>query len=499
MYKVIIVDDEPASIAYIKNIIERKCSDFEVIDTAINGEDALAKIEKYSPDVIISDIKMPILDGVGLAKKVHEIYPEISFIIVSGYQDFEYAKNAIKFGVCDYLLKPLKPSELLSTLNVLSIKIRRNYYLKRKKLICNMCNGTKEIDKKSLDRYFVEGEYYCGIIRKNGLPSRFHNAYDLEVFSLEEEQIHIYGRDEMELLYLCPTILLSNQTFSEFINKKYNNEISENIFVTCIYAEDSFNLIDFPEVAKKIYKKLYNNVTIGQNKIMTLNHESIINEEFSKKEHELFELIKIYIKNNDMSHLKTLIEDLFTIWTKNGDTQVVVERKLQIILQQIKDRENASIDIENLEYMLNDLFLYSVSMTEIMDNILEKLDTVYPKSENSVVNNQQLYEMILSYLEDNIQDNMSLTSVCKHFGVSQTTLSKWFREFGNTSFNRYFTTLRINNAKKIIVSNPNIYIKDVSKMVGYSDQFYFSRIFRTIEGISPSEFISSLTMVVNEN
>ncbi len=489
MYKVVVVDDETASLEYIKNIIKKKCVDFEVVDIALNGEEALEKISKYLPDVVISDIKMPILDGVGLAEKVHNQYPDIYFLIVSGYGDFEYAKKAIKFDVCDYLLKPLKPSELNNSLKIIANKIKNDYYMERKKIIGEMCSNFKIVEENKLEKYFSKGEYYCGIIRKNGLPSRFNRSTDIEIFSLEEEQIHIYGRDEMELLYLCPTMLLSNQSFSKFMQKRFNREILENNYVTCIYKEEKFLLKDFPSIAKAIYGNLYNNVTVGKNKILTLKSENKKNEILVQKENELIELINFLIKNNEIKNLSKKIKRLFDIWIKNDLSQIAVERKLFSIFHKIKNNSKNPKEWENYEYELSDLFFYSTSMEEILENVIEKIDMHLPKGEEKEGNNEELYYTILSFLENNMEKNISLTTVCRQFGISQTSLSKWFREYGNSSFNRYLTTIRIEKAKQIILTNPEIYIKDVSKLVGYNDQFYFSRIFRTIEGISPSEFI----------
>ena len=112
MYQVMIVDDEPMAASLIVNIIKRKYSNFDIMGTAYDGEEALELMEKKGePDVLITDIQMPVMNGLKLVEETKKRYPEVLSVIVSGYQEFEYAKQAIAFGVCDYILKPIVPSE----------------------------------------------------------------------------------------------------------------------------------------------------------------------------------------------------------------------------------------------------------------------------------------------------------------------------------------------------------------------------------------------------
>ncbi len=490
MYKVIVVDDEPASVNYIKNIIDKKNMEFEVVDTAVNGEEALRKIKKHIPDVVISDIRMPILDGLGLVEKASKEFSRTYFIIVSGYQEFEYAKKAIKYGVCEYLLKPIKPAKLVETLEGIGQKVRANYFDMQKKILSHMCSNAYEKGTGDLALYFSEQKYYCGIIRRNGMPSQFISDKNYEVFSLDGEQIHVYGRDEMELMYLLPEkVMLGNKSIGEVMKSFFFKEINENTYVTCIYNNESFGIADFPVVVQKIYKKLNETITVGENQIVRLKDKVQKEEAVLVRENEIIESINFLIKNNEVSKLRAGFEELFRIWKKYKFGQLDIERKLYLIMQRLKNKMKFNATIFEFEYEINDLFLYATSMEEILENIIEKIEAVYP-DENVGDENKELYLSILAYLTYNMEKALSLTLVCRHFGISQTMLSKWFREFGHTSFNRYLTNIRIEKAKELLLAYPEMYIKDISKMVGYSDQFYFSRIFRTIVGVSPSDYIN---------
>lgn len=123
MIRVLIVEDEPASAEYLSSIVKRELPGMEISGIAENGEEALALMRKSRVDVVVTDISMPVMDGLQLAGAVRAAWPLIPVVIVSGYERFEYAKTALRFGVSDYLLKPVKPSELRDCLARISLKL----------------------------------------------------------------------------------------------------------------------------------------------------------------------------------------------------------------------------------------------------------------------------------------------------------------------------------------------------------------------------------------
>ena len=216
MYQVMVVDDEPMAASLIVNIIKRKYSDFEIMGTAYDGEEALELMEeKGEPDVLITDIQMPVMNGLKLVEETKKRYPEVISVIVSGYQEFEYAKQAIAFGVCDYILKPIVPSEFSKLITRIEEKLRQKYYKERNTLMHKMVNEIP-IDEKTLRRYFQSECYYGAIVRLNGLPSRYGERGKKEVFSDINEMMIAYGRDTQETLYLCPGELVSDEDYEAY-------------------------------------------------------------------------------------------------------------------------------------------------------------------------------------------------------------------------------------------------------------------------------------------
>ena len=124
LYKIMLVDDEEEVRKSIINKIDWADAGFEVIGDAENGKDALEKIEQNEPDVVLTDIKMPYMDGLTMAETIRQLYPSVKIVIFSGFDEFEYAKKAIKLNVIEYILKPVNVEELTAILNSL-------YYYRR--------------------------------------------------------------------------------------------------------------------------------------------------------------------------------------------------------------------------------------------------------------------------------------------------------------------------------------------------------------------------------
>ena len=193
MIKVLIADDEIKVCQLIKNLVPWEEIGLELIGFANNGINAIEMIVKEKPDIVITDIRMPGYDGIELIKRAKEFNPNINFIIVSGYRHFDYAHNAIKYGVGDYLLKPLKKNELINTLNKMVEKynqknkqIDENETLKKRikndmeklrlgfmvDLLFNNANGINNIDleKANIEYHFsFVKDYFQAIVIKTDI------------------------------------------------------------------------------------------------------------------------------------------------------------------------------------------------------------------------------------------------------------------------------------------------------------------------------------------
>lgn len=187
MYSVLVTDDEPTAVKHIESIIEKKCPDFYVAGRARNGKEALEKTLDIHPDILITDIRMPVMDGIQLSEALYSSGEDTKIIIVSGYSEFGYAQSAIKLGVRDYILKPVVPSELQALLFKLKEELKDKYYQGRKEIIRKLSLGQAPKEGE-MEKYFPYALYYAALVRRNGLPPRFPDRGMWKYFQIPMKQ-----------------------------------------------------------------------------------------------------------------------------------------------------------------------------------------------------------------------------------------------------------------------------------------------------------------------
>lgn len=503
--RIILVEDEPSAMRYLKSIVELKCSGFEIVDTAENGMEGLEKVRLLKPDVVITDIKMPAMDGIGLVSRIKEEFPDIYSVIVSGYQDFEYAKGAIKSGVVDYLLKPVNVGQMKELLDTIRQKLEVSYYEKRVSLLRQLLTSMP-VEPWQIEKYLPFKTYSAALLRENGLPSRFSSKHASAVYnpalaastvsSLKADSSiwALPGRDEQELIFLYTPEITDKNAFEALVA-----QVAETLtggYHTVAFAPGTFGLIDCRKIVSSLYRTLDNTTVIGFSQTIHEFHDvRSSTENKAVLDGMLTSKLVFLIVNGMYDELKQEFVKLFATWEKERRTQLWVENILRQILHQIEKHSAAAQDDQNcdIEFLLDEALYYSTTFGELMANIWELVEKILRRvdKKEQKVDTPAFFNSIERYLGQNLSEPLSLQSVCAVFGISQTYLSRLFRKYKNMSFNEYLTAVRVDKAKGLIMENSNMHLKDVAAFVGYTDPFYFSRVFRSVTGVPPSEYMSS--------
>lgn len=177
---------------------------------------------------------------------------------------------------------------------------------------------------------------------------------------------------------------------------------------------------------------------------------------------------------------------MFELWEKERQTQFQIENKIRYFFYLAKSK---GILKEWNEYWLDDAFATALTMDELCSNIIEILSHNAGGIPITHYEKEGVFQEILSYMKNHLNDNLSVQNICKEVGISPATLNRLFRTYASMPYKNYLTNLRIEHAQLIMQNHPQSYIKDVAAYVGFKDQFYFSRVFRSITGISPTEYL----------
>lgn len=486
MFKTLLVDDEPAALEYIQRIIDSRCSSFQVAATARSGEECLEILEGLRVDVVITDIRMKGISGIELIEKIKAIRCNICLIIVSGYSDFEYAKKAITNQVYDYVLKPVDPVDFTDMMERLEKQLRVQEARQRAILFKHICQGSY-VSREDLLHYFGDSEYYAFLLRRNNLANRFQGTKDSDVVSNDYESFLVYARDENEVFYLIPSECLnSRDELNSIIENTREKYWPDQGFLTTVTVTEPFGIEKMDEVIAQASEELYKNLVCGVSQTWELGH---ITERTGMNEQEKENLQKIdyYLSKKEILKAKSELHSLCRKFEERRIPQIQVENAFRQICNSVWMNEGYRSYGSNTEYLLEELLYNSMNMEMLLQNLTDFLFKDAPP-DHQKVDTPEYFASVCNYMKNHLEESLSLNSIVREFHVSQGHLSFIFRKYAGQSFNTYLTSMRMEKAKEILENDRNILIKDVAQMVGYQDQFYFSRVFKLYTGVRPTEY-----------
>lgn len=485
MLRVIAVDDEPSALEFLCQIVGKRCAGFEIVGRASNGQECLDMLERVRPDVLLSDIKMPVMDGIALAKAVHETHPEITMLMISGHQEFDYARSALKYGVYDYLLKPLVPSALSEVFSRLRTELEPRQRARRNRALKRLCAG-EAVDARELEICFPDAAYRCALVRRNGLPKRFARQGGAPGEEDASDGICVFGRDEMERVYLRG----ADEDIRAFSADVVQRQAMEGEYLTAVYTAEPFPIERLSDVMRRLCRALEEVTVLGISQVFSIDWNEMITQNREDPDDGDFRALEHYMKTGDIPRARREFEQLMQGWEEQRVPQLALERRLRYVLF-LCARMDSTRRLKDVgEHLLDEAFYQISTMAEMREYMAELL---FPEGESDAAAAQRMdspeqFERIRGYVLANIAEPISLESLGRSFNISQSYLSKMFRKYEDQSFNAFLTQQRMDRACAILRAQPDLLVKDVALMVGYADPFYFSRCFRTYTGKSPREY-----------
>ncbi len=530
MLKIFLVEDEFVVREGIKNNIDWAAHGYEFVGEATDGELAFPMIQKLKPDIVITDIKMPFMNGLELGKLIKKEFPWMEIIILSGYAEFDYAKEAISMGAAHYLTKPISGDELIGEIDKLAQKIekRRLEIRLREKYLKEMEENTRE-DKKRLFLHMIMGDKnITELIEQAGrlnmdISAIYYNIVLLKIMSsghtkeeysqsiveawkdisevLEQKNILIFDRgiEGKAIVYKGDT--------PEELQKLQENTISSIKEVLKKYPSiEYFGGIGEPvgrlrelnlsfESASHAFAHRY---FLEENEILKLEdlqkNYHIKSEEFNisrvdPREVDRKRIIE-FLKQGEQDETVYFIGELFN---NLGESAVLSNIFRQYIamdtyfavagfVEEMGHNRNEIEEFNVLEGKVDSVEGTAKYLCGIIDKALEIRNTNANKKYNDVV------ERIMEYIDEHYGDEeLSLNFLASHFNFSPNHLSMMFNKQMGVSFIKYLTDYRMNKAKELLRCT-NKRSVDISLEVGYKDPHYFSYCFKKYQGITPTQY-----------
>ncbi|MGR6545627.1 response regulator [Paenibacillus tundrae] len=505
MYKVFIVDDEPFIIEGLYDIVDWSSFGLEIVNHAGNGQAALEALSSQSVDILITDISMPIMNGLDLIREARRLQPEVKVIILSGFNEFEYLKEGMKLGIENYLLKPINVEELESTLTNTASKLDRAVP-----------------PKLNNDAYGIQ------ILKDNIL----HRWLTGQIADTEFEERARFMNISLEASYVAVAILRNkdqgqgqNSDMFAQVGRLLGNKPDLNVFhdmdgdIVIIahmdgHADEEEKLMEGLENLYEAISVTHPSVRIGMGRLMQgLNHapSSYADAKTALQYVMIYPDLKIidyavldkcedhaatffidwreYAKLILSRNVEQLANRIRTDFEQHRDgltpgelqntaLEVVIRFKME--LEAIKHSDETAMYQEGLRLVL-DSNTFDELVLALQEVGLKTIQSLLQDLKNPIVN------QVLQHIDKHYADELSLKLLGAHYHLHPVYLGQLFHKETGETFAEYLNKFRIERAKEQL-RNSNLKVHEIARNVGYWETGYFYKQFRKYVGISPTDF-----------
>ena len=520
MYRVLVIDDEPLIREGLKHIIEWEEYGAEISGEASNGQEALEIYSKVSPHIIITDVMMPLMNGIELISRIREKDSSLKIIIISGFDDFKYVKEALRFGVENYIMKPINGDELSQTVLSAIEKIETELYRKIKtredekvitenilyRLATNQISPKEIMEKAYLLDIDVEAKGFQVCILK--ILNEHKSVIDdinLLRFALKnicEEIIGIWGKAAIFCDLEGNVVIIFYHTTEDrerYVEKERCIEsivanmkklTKVDLFAALGDIQKNIELVyQSYIVAKSILDYAY---ICPPNNVKTF--ETLEAERLSRKEVCDIDWVKLQdlLKSLREEELAVVFEEIYKkIGSEDGisldNIYGITVEMLALVLQLIRfeglDPQDVFGDPGSL---YRDTFKRN-NVLDMLDN-LKKITFTYVR--HMVEHKQKpksLIQTVIEYVDENYDKDLSLKTLSQRFNITTAYLGQLFKKETGELFTNYVNCIRVNAAKEFL-HGTGMKASEVAQKVGYSDPDYFYKVFKKVTGFYPSEF-----------
>lgn len=480
-FNVLVAEDEMPILRSICSTIMECSDDFEIVAKVYNGSQAIKELDLQSIDLAFLDINMPVKSGIDVLQYIQQKHPQTIAVILSGYQEFEYAQKALKFGAFDFLLKPLKNSEMSAILSKVSAVLYKQYETKILSMLQITKNGMEDIPLKW------------------DMPSYIAVVY--------------FGS-----FHLCQSEMpLTEETFSseKAFRNTLNNIYGEHNYImvsTNHYAAQLLMTLDNRQNPWSDLKAAFNNFNFGNQPITVIANQKLVeSSDVIKTYHKLrneahkrmlYEKSSIYIiDDNSTSEPLYAYKDYFNSLSNKSKEEMINQYNKILFSEQLPTRINIlkmtkeffgkltrCSDCITSYFDIEEDILRIVEENHDRNNLTIEVKKLLIGSMNPIV--QQVNDKVKlavemkDFLDSNISKDISLVTIEKKFGYVSAYLRSIFRSQFKVSPLDYLLNVRIDRAKELLTQGAHV--KDVARSVGFSDPFYFSKVFKKKTGYSPT-------------
>ncbi len=496
MIRTIVVDDEPYAAKRICRLIGVLDSEFQVLATAMDGEEALKILEKTPCDLVFTDIRMPIMDGLTLIGNIKERYPDMMLVVVSGYSDFQYVTTALRASAVDYILKPVAEQDMKNLLGRIRRLHEENGERELEAVLARQINRISPVSMNRLNADAQVKNLHMMLFHAGTIPT-CENA-DMCPGSDYWNDLH-FGRRARECLkdtvqFTCEFTGNSGAERIVFVKSNLQDGIPiaqklhemlpvrNRVCVSCVCHREPICLDEVGKSLRILRRRLEKSVRIGHGDLIVWDSEEKEPPITNEDEQSAQRLLSTDDKSLNIAFADSL--------ESRGLRCSQLLNLFTCALRAVCDREGISKNVlSERENLLRESFSAALSIRELCDDVA---GLCFDRAADTDVSDADanFADRIADYLEQNYAEYITNQMLSAMFGYVPSYLSAVFRRAKGISPVEYLTQVRMERARKLLRECPDMLIKDIASRVGYKNQYHFSRTFKKYANMWPTDYRS---------
>lgn len=503
-FSVILAEDELLIRKDIIQKIHAINSNFQVIASAANGRDALSLVREHKPDLLITDIQMPILDGIELIKQIRTQFPEMNIIIISGFDNFQYAQTALKYNVMDYLLKPVDSNTFSCLLSDLEGKLKLQNESEQREILLRDLKGLP-VQNHAIQQY-VDSRFGIYLINVGNLHLKTGVSLQQEEYYTIIESDHfieacnkvlshceqIFVMDERLPNQKCILVIQPDTTYD---SRDRAIKLHQTLNTICSPVPVSICAISDPVTCTEIRATVGNLRKLMETTLLLCRGELFIHDQAKNIPADIntdlmcMRFSKL-IQNGDYARFNNEFNSYFLQVIEMGYTQRQIENILIRLITHLASANDGvpTADIDNAIQRIYEICAFNIEYRIILKQITETILQLCGQDKQTAESGKEAVEQIADFLKANFRNQISIENLSDYFRFNSSYLIRLFNKYMKVTPAQYIINLRIDEAKRLLKLVNKLSLKQIAEFCGYGDQHYFSRLFKQVTGVTPSAY-----------
>ena len=503
-YKILLVDDERSEREGISFLIDKFSYPLE-IKQAANGQKALELMKKESFDILFTDVKMPIMDGLELSKEVAASYPETMIIIYSAYSEFDFAKKAMEAGVVNYLLKPVEVDEFKKCMDSVLEKIEKNrensrqdqeqQEMVREALLYRLFRAGKvpEADKEKLKNLLFEGEKKGCILTCFEFVDNYFEHSGEEF--LKMAKAYFKSVTFSEILPNEAFLVIRNNEYADtsLLQEKLEKLIKsltnreECLVVAGRIAYSMEELMDQLEKINEIRKDIF----LYGDRILFAAEGKDCQTVYARNIEDVKSDIFAAIEQQEVDKIREgCVQLRQSLMSTNELSRIYIQHLLYSIVKELYDKM-PQVEYEDALAMAGEFFSEK-KPEKVLGDFLAAVDRILTTAEAKDTSlDSEIIGRIKRFIQKEYKSDLSLADVAKEVNLAPAYVSHIFKKETGQGIVEYITELKMKKAKQLL-EDKSLKVIQIAKSCGYENQSYFNKLFKAYFGMTPKQYREGL-------